>query len=348
MQRSLLQQAVTHFLGLALPVHTCHFLQMNVTGLRATKGPSFLEDLPGDALDKVLCLLDPPALVHLHAATGAGMPAVAQRINIMKAVHHCAHHWLCLTERVALPHKKCQRSHRCRHPYTKHKLIEELRSQISHINDLAALLYHWIPCHCLAWTYQVYHPIGPGRDIAHEHEERMDSLNKKIYEALSLGFEGYLDFFNKKQDPRNKVKEFSAFNHGDTQWSLEFNDQLLFLCTLHRLQQLNPEAVLARLHSIFSKCSRFDLLLVSRVFDHFVFDIETQDVYQASKREAPAADILTAFAQNEPQIRQVVSQLTAVQREEMTSCVRTMVNSHLMHVQADRRKCARLKCRQDW
>ncbi len=219
---------------------------------------------------------------------------------------------------------------------TKHKLIEELHSQISHINDVAALLYHWIPCHCLSWTIQVYHPIGPGRDIAHEHQERMDSLNKKIHEALSLGFEGYLEFYSKKQDPRNKVKEFSAFDHGDTQYSLEFNDQLLFLCTLHRLQQLNPEAVLARLHSIFSKCSRFDLLLVSRVFDHFVFDIDTQDEYQASKREAPAADILTAFAQNEPQIRQVVSQLTAVQREEMTSCVRTMVNSHLMHVQADR------------
>lgn len=142
-----------------------------------------------------------------------------------------------------------------------------------------------------------------------------------------------MDFSNKKQDPRNKVKEFSAFDYGDTQYCLEFNDQLLFLCTLHRLQQLNPEAVLARLHGIFSRCSRFDLVLASRVFGD---RNGTYDEYQASKQEVPAADILTAFAQHEPCIRQVVSQLTAVQREEMTSCVQTMVNSHLMHVQADR------------
>ncbi len=106
-------------------------------------------------------------------------------------------------------------------------------------------------------------PIGAGHDIEPEHWERMDSLNKKIHEALSLGYQGYLDFSNKKKDPRNKVKEFSAFNHGDAQYLLEFNDQLLFLCTLHRLQQLNPEAVLARLHSIFARCCCFDLLLVS-------------------------------------------------------------------------------------
>ncbi len=324
---------------------------MNVTGVQATVGPKFLENLPADVLDKVLCLLDPSALIHLHAATGAGMPAIAQRVTTMRAVHHCAHHWLHLTERVAMPRKKSQRSHRRRHahrrglvqqeviPCTKHKLIEELRSQISHINDVAALVYHWIPCRYLAWRFHTCYPrstiLGPGRHIESEHWERMDNLNKKIHEALSLGYEGYLDFFNKKQDPRNKVKEFSAFNLGDIQYILEFNEQLLFLCTLHRLQQLNPEAVLARLHSIFSKCSRFDLLLASHVFDGT--HSATQDELQASKLEVPADDILTAFAQNKPRFRQVVSQLTAVQREEMTSCVQTMVNSHLMHVQADRR-----------
>ena len=317
-------------------------------------GPSALEDLPSDALENVLCLLDPPALVHLHAATGAGMPATAQRIETMravriktmKAVHHCAHHWLCLTERVALPRKKSQRSRRRRHahrrgkvqqqfnPYTKHELVEELRSQISHINDVAAFLYHWIPCRYLDWSLAMGFPLGGNMYIEPEHSERMDSLYKRIHEALSLGYQGYLDFFDKKQDPRNKVNEFSAFKDGDIQYCLEFNDQLLFLCTLHRLQQLNPEAVLVRLHSIFSKCSRFDLVLASRVFDSFNVDTN-DDEFQASEQEVPAADILTAFAQNEPYIRQVVSQLTAVQREEMTSCVQIMVNNHLMHVQAD-------------
>lgn len=173
----------------------------------------------------------------------------------MRVVHHCAHHWLHLTERVALPHKKSQRRRHHRGlediPYTKLELVEELRFQISHINDVAAFVYHWFSCNCLAWTYQTYYPIGPGCEIEPEHQKRMNSLNKKIHEALSLGYQGYLDFSNKKQDPRNKVKEFSAFDYGDTQYCLEFNDQLLFLCTLHRLQQLNPEAVLARLHGIF-------------------------------------------------------------------------------------------------
>ena len=332
---------------------------MNVTGLQATMGPNTLEDLPLEALDKVLCLLDPPMLVHLHAATGAGMPAVAQQIKTMRAVHHCAHHWLHLSEREATSSKKSQRSRRRCHahrrgqvqrqvsPYTKHELVEVLRSQISHINDVAAFVYHWIPCQNLAWSHQMCIPIGAGHDIEPEHWERMDSLNKKIHEALSLGYQGYLDFSNKKKDPRNKVKEFSAFNHGDAQYLLEFNDQLLFLCTLHRLQQLNPEAVLARLHSIFSRCCRFDLLLASRVLCLDGTNSATQAEYQASEQEVPAADILTAFAQNEPCIRQLVSQLTALQREEMTSCVQTMVNNHLVHVQADRRQYARPRCRQD-
>ncbi len=339
MQRSLPKQAVTHtLLGLcSASLSVYQFLPMNVTGVQATMGPRFLENLPADVLDKVLCLLDPPALVHLQAATGAGMPAVAQRVTTMRVVYHCAHHWLHLTERVALPRKKSQRRRHHRGledtPHSKHELVEELRFQISHINDVAALVYHWFSCNCLAWTYQTFYPIGPGREIEPEHQKRMNSLNKKIHEALSLGYQGYLDFSNKKQDPGNKVKEFSAFDYGDTQYCLEFNDQLLFLCTLHRLQQLNPEAVLARLHGIFSRCSRFDLVLASRVFGD---RNGTYDEYQASKQEVPAADILTAFAQHEPCIRQVVSQLTAVQREEMTTCVQTMVNSHLMHVQADR------------
>ncbi|DBA70690.1 TPA: hypothetical protein ACH3X2_012066 [Trebouxia sp. C0005] len=305
-------------------------------------GSNFLEDLPADTLDKVLCLLDPPALVHLHTATGAGKPAVAQRINIMRAVHHCAHHWLHLTDRVATPqqYRRRRRAHRRGQVQqdellTKFELLEELRFQISHINDVAAFVYYWAPCRYLEWTFQAYCPIGEKAEhgIQHEHSKRMDKLNNKIHEALSLGYQGYLDFSNKKQDPRNKVKEFRAFDHGDIQYCLEFNDQLLFLCTLHRLQQLNPEAVLARLHSIFSKCSRFDLLLASRVFDDR--NSATQDEYQASKQEVPAADILTAFAQHEPHIRPVVSKLTAVQREEMTSCVQTMV---LMHLQADSKK----------
>ncbi len=63
---------------------------MNGTGLQTIIGSNTLEDLPLVALDKVLCLLSPPALVHLHAATGASMPAVAQRIKTMRVVYVCA------------------------------------------------------------------------------------------------------------------------------------------------------------------------------------------------------------------------------------------------------------------
>ena len=97
---SLLKQAVTHFLQCAL-VHICQEVRMNVTGLHTTMGSNTLEDLPLEALEMVLCLLDPSALVHFHAATGAGMPAIAQRVITMRAVHHCAHHWLHLSQRLS-------------------------------------------------------------------------------------------------------------------------------------------------------------------------------------------------------------------------------------------------------
>ena len=186
----------------------------------------------------------------------------------------------------------------------------------------------------------MYHPIGPKRDIKPEHEERLDSLNKKVHKAFLLGYQGYVNFSNQTKDPKNKGKEFSAFN-GDVQSHSEFHDQLLFLCTLHRLQQLNPEAVLACLHSIFSRCYRFDLMLALRVLCLDGFNSATQAEYQASKLEAPAVEMFAAFAQNEPHIRQTVSQLTAMQKGEMTCCVQTMMNNHLVHVQADRRQCMR-------
>ncbi len=325
---------------------------MNVAGVQTTMGSNTLEDLPLEALDMVLCLLDPPALVHLHAATNAGMPTVAQRVITMRAVHHCAHHWLHLSQRLSQHIKKTQRwcsrsAHRSGdlllrdNPHTKHELIEVLRSQISHINDAAAFLYHWVPCQYTSWSFQLHYPDGIGPDIEFEHGERLDRLNDKIHEALSLGYQGYLNFSSKQIDPKNKVKEFSAFD-GDVQYHLEYHDQLLFLCTLHRLQQLNPEAVLARLHGIFSRCCRYDLLLASRVLCLDGAESVTQAEYQASKQEAPAVDIFAAFAQNEPYLRQTVSQLTAMQREEMMFCVQTMVNNHLVNDHANRMEADRM------
>ena len=328
---SLLKQAVTHFSGFAVRACSyCQYVGMNLAGVQTTMSSNTLGNLPLEALDMVLCLLDPPALLHLHAATGAGIEAVAERVTTMKAVHRCAHHWLHLSQRLLHHIGKTVRLCRPWDPPTKHELIEELRFQISHINDVAAFLYHWVPCQYLDWGYQLHYPDDVGPDIEFEGGERLDRLNNKMREALSLGYPGYLYFSNGRKDPKNKFKQFSH-----VPFHLEFRLQLLFLCTLHRLQQLNPEAVLARLHSTFSRCCRFDLTLAWRVLCLDRTNSVTQAEHQASKQEAPAVEMFAAFAQNEPHIRETVSQLTAMQREEMICCVQTMVNNHLVHIQAD-------------
>jgi len=57
-------------------------------------------------------------------------------------------------------------------------------------------------------------------------------------------------------------------------------------------------------------------MLASRVLCLDATNSATQAEYQATKQEAPAIDILAAFAQNEPYIRQTVSQLTAMQKRK--------------------------------
>ncbi len=206
-------------------------------------------------------------------------------------------------------------------------------SEISHINDVAAFLYHWVPCQYLGWGYELHYRDNVGPDIELDRGERLDRLNNKIHEALSLGCQGNPNFCNGRKDPENKGKQCS-----DVNFHLEFCHELLSLCTLYRLQQLNPEAVLARLQSIFSRCCRFDLMLASRVLCLDAANNATQAEYQASKQEMPALNILAAFAQNEPRIRQTVSQLAAVQKEQVVSCAQTLVNNHfVLLVHADRR-----------
>lgn len=121
----------------------------------------------------------------------------------------------------------------------------------------------------------------------------MRQLQHKVVSALSIGFVGCLSFRD-KDHPHNKVAcpEFAPFMTERHQWYRECHNQLLFLCALHRLQQLPPGAVLARLHSIFSKCCRFDLLLLTTRFARRRCAAgEAVD----HEPEAHADDILTAF-----------------------------------------------------
>ena len=297
-----------------------------------------LGDLPLPALDKLMQHLDLKALVHLHVATGASMPAVKQQVFIMKVVHCCAYHWLRLSQRLIPPSRLRQLSDHKRQrqeqmpkemqmtssPCSKDQLLETLRSQISHINDAAALVHHWYSCQYLSWACAkglagICHLVSPNLD-------RMEGLNEQIRTALSLHHTGYLDFYSNLEDSNNKVSEFNPFADGDVQYHLEFSDQLLFICALYRLQQLHSGAALARLHGIFSTCCRCDLLMASRVLCLDGYNPTTEAEYLANKQDVPSTDILNAFGQSEPCIRGVISTLTAVQRECMMSCVQAMVD----------------------
>lgn len=58
-----------------------------------------VQQLPLETLEVVLALLDPSALVKLHAATAASIPTIRKRLLAMR----CARHWYQLTIRVPSP-----------------------------------------------------------------------------------------------------------------------------------------------------------------------------------------------------------------------------------------------------
>ena len=122
----------------------------------------------------------------------------------------------------------------------------------------------------------------------------MRQLQHKVVAALSVGFMGFLSLYRDRDHPHNKVAcpGFAPFAADRHLWTScrEWHNHLLFLCALHRLQQLPPDAVLARLHSIFSRCCRFDLLLLTTRFAR-----AHCCAGEAVKPEAHADDILTAF-----------------------------------------------------
>ena len=209
---------------------------------------------------------------------------------------------------------------------SKHELLEKLRLQMSHINDVAAWVYHWFSCQIHGWGTRWVDGVCFTGDVQLEH---LEAVNRQIHHALSLSHVGYLDFVGNVEDPDNKANEFRPFklDNDDAQHHLEFVDLLSFICTLYRLQQLHPGAVLARLHGIFSRCCRCDLILATRVLCLDIYNPIMRAEYRASKREVPSSDILIAFGQSEPYVKKLVSVFTAAQRERMRACVQTMVDT---------------------
>lgn len=178
---------------------------------------------------------------------------------------------------------------------SKHSLLQTLLQQIRHINDVAALIDEWVPAHDRLWAYKNRHmdnwrPL-PRTIWLPESIRRMRQLQYKVVLALSIGFVGFWDSAG-EQTIHNKAGhcEFAAFGALMKPLNRLKNNQLLFLCALHRLQQLPAQAVLARLHGIFSRCCRFDLLMLVNSLAH-----RRQYVEGAIWPEAHAEDILIAF-----------------------------------------------------
>ena len=319
-----------------------------------------LDKLSPGVLDSVLSFLTPGALVSLHAATGTDMPLVRQRLLSMR----CGRHWLELSRRMPPPSSivaleaaatavasgeegdgidtddsdretdagryRLASKRKQVLPCSKHDLLQILCSQIQHINDVAAFVYHWSACNADNWLRQLQ-AVGLSQSAFYlTHRDRMPELLSMVKCALSLGYYGYSDALRNRKDPHNHYTEIRAlvdlrFNY---HFLFAFHDQLAFVCTLRRLQQLQSQAVLARLHSVFSRCCRYDLLLMTRVLRlEDMYSSSVNDVYQATTQEVPANDVLSAFAQSEPLLRPVVLSLTARQRNRLTAYIHNIVGS---------------------
>ena len=309
---------------------------------------ALLSSLPPETLDIVLSFLGPISLVQLHCATAASLETISRRISTVK----CARHWLILSKRLPLPArnrsnetldatKETSLRHRRKQiqaneaasrltnwqPCSKHALLRILRDQVQHINDIASILHHCTASAHLSWFFELRAlGLDDGRRQDSYMEIPMRRLLDSIQAAFLIGYSKFLNFDHDKDNVNNVWKEFIALHDGDVQYDLEFSDQLMFMCALYRLQQLPPQAVLARFHGILVRCSRFHLLLLSRVLQTGRSD-SFRRKYQASHRETPSNDVLTAFGQNEPDVQDVVSSLTQAQRCSMMSCVQEMVDS---------------------
>ena len=226
----------------------------------------------------------------------------------------------------------------CWRPCSKHTLLQALCDQFQHINDVAALIHHSAATeNYIGWRCELaalglnpavgcYSAFSLKWLMEHCIVISLERLLDNIKQAFLIGCNGFLDFFGRKGDLHNVWKEFIAFDFPEGH-DLQFHDQLAFVCSLYRLQQLPSQAVLARFHSLLSRSCRCDLLLLLQVLQLHTRNIPCREAYFASRQETPAADVLTAFGQAEPAIKDVMASLTPTQRRIMRLCVKDMVDS---------------------
>ena len=219
---------------------------------------------------------------------------------------------------------------------SKHSLLRRLYDQIQHINDVAALMYYWTECDLSKWADQFY-ALG----LSAQHYDswasysgsrgvrcRLSRLEAAIYKAFLLGWDGFVEFDGDKNDAANKWQEFKVFGSDGVQQDLMKNkSELVFLCVLYQLQQLPAQVVLARLHSMLSRCCRCDLLVLVQVLNLEVRSQIALNEYDAGWIDEPESDFLMAFAQIEPTVAYVLYGLTPEQKRSMVLCVKSMVDS---------------------
>ncbi|KAL3154907.1 hypothetical protein ABBQ38_011443 [Trebouxia sp. C0009 RCD-2024] len=298
-----------------------------------------LADLPDNALAIIMQRLRSKDLVQLDTATMSQIPVFRERRLQMRY----GRRWLQLTRRIPRIRGR-QQSRKVALVYqqlwqrlqqsSKHSLLQTLMSQICNMNDVAALLVAWLPAHGYWWELKSTQHLCRGdildplfsEAVSYPNYQLSESglrqLQHKVVSALSIGFVGCLDFCGDMQHPDNKAAfpEFAAFGTCDAPfWAA--NHQLLYLCSLHRLQHFALEAVLARLYSIFSRFCRFDLLLLV----HCVAQAR-ENADGAVWSGAQADDILTAFGGLSSGCKSKVDCLSSLEKAEVKQHIRNMVD----------------------
>ncbi|KAL3148621.1 hypothetical protein ABBQ38_014046 [Trebouxia sp. C0009 RCD-2024] len=215
---------------------------------------------------------------------------------------------------------------------SKHSLLQTLLQQICHINDIATLVDNWVAADIVGWCVEMdklgqwwryidkqYAPDHISGEV--EPNRRLRQLYDKVVSAFCIGCVGFLDFDGHMGHPHNMASypEFAAF--AALEYPREFHNDLLLFCALHRLQQLPPKAVLVRLHSIFSRCCRYDLLLLTTCFAH-----HRSFADESMSSQAHADDMLTAFGAMNRCYTDVVAQLSASDKAKIEEHIHKLVD----------------------
>ena len=223
---------------------------------------------------------------------------------------------------------------------SKHSLLRTLLQRIRHINDVAVLLHAWVVASTplMGWfvNFDGLGQWGRHADMKSSYDfwsrqglhARLQQLHNKVLAAFSIG---HVAFSHYDSHPRD-MAEFAAFAKLADPWGM--NDGFLaFFCALHRLQQLPPNAVLARLHSIFSRCCRFDLLLLTNCLANWHVCAAAEAIWsefipsEAIPPEAHADDIFTAFGANRRCTMAVVAQVSPSDKVKIKELIHKIVDA---------------------